>query len=442
MAALHSAPDYQRLDAAPPGSSTIHSPRTVLRGRAVTESGTIDDATIAVAGGTIVFAGSTKNFLMEQGDRTVSLAPGTVVTPGLVDVHCHGAFGVDFSTADAKDARIAIGKMHALGSTSLVASLVTAPPDVLARQLALLADLVDEGLLAGLHLEGPFLAEARCGAQDPRWLTEPDLGVTKRLIDSARGHLTTMTYAPELPGSNRLVQLLVERGVVPSLGHTACTTAQAHDSLRLARNCLLASTAARGRSRPTVTHLFNAMDPLHHRSPGALTACLRAAKSGNAVVELISDNTHLHSDLVAMMFELVGAANIALVTDSMAAAGLHDGQYRLGPAEVIVSDGTARLTTTGAIAGGTALMLDLVRNIVQAGVNFSDAITAASAVPAEVMGSNSQIGGLRSGSNADLLVLDVNLRIVSVMRHGQWLVGAPDGPASTPFDSRGIPDHG
>lgn len=414
-------------------SSTVPaapSPRTVLRGRALTASGMIDDATIAVAGSTILFAGTAADFVAESDDDILVLTPGQIIVPGLIDLHCHGAFGVDFSTTNAHDARIALRKLHALGTTSIVASLVTASPDELAGQLTLLAELVDEGLLAGLHLEGPFLARARCGAQDPRCLSEPDSGVTQRLIDSARGHLTTMTYAPELPGSDYLLELLTSHGVVPSLGHTACSTTEASASLQSAQDGLLTSPHGRGRSRPTVTHLFNAMDPLHHRAPGALAACLRAAKAGNAVVELIADNTHLHPDLVVMMFDLVGAGNIALVTDSMAASGLTDGQYRLGPAHVTVNEGVARLATSGAIAGGTASMLELVRNSVQAGVSLDDAVTAAAAVPSDIIGSSSRAGRLQADRAADLLILDDSLETVRVMRHGHWLDRPPKGSIS------------
>ncbi|MEG9249953.1 amidohydrolase family protein [Arthrobacter sp. Soc17.1.1.1] len=364
------------------------------------------------------------------------LAEEEVLVPGLVDIHCHGAFGVDFSTANANEARQAIRKLHAAGSTTLVASLVTAAPDILIRQLDMLADLVDEGLLAGLHLEGPFLAEARCGAQNPRWLREPDLVLTQSLISSARGHLTTMTYAPELPGADELVRLLVHNDVVPSLGHTACSPLEANHSLSLARQQLSARSGTKDWPRPTVTHLFNAMEPLHHRSPGALPACLRAARAGNAVVELIADNTHLHPDIVATMFELLGAANIALVTDSMAAAGLHDGLYRLGPTEVIVQDGVARVAETGAIAGGTASMLDLLRNTTRAGVTLDDAVTAAAHTPGNLLSRAPRVGQLRENHAADLLILDANLEPDYVMRQGQW-VGRQPGESASPHHGAG-----
>ena len=393
-------------------------PRLVLRGPAVTGP-LLADAAVAVDGGVLTYSGPQSGLDIRPEDDVVDLAAGEVMIPGLVDLHCHGAYGVDFSRADAAAVREAVAGLHRAGSTTVMASLVTDEPESLLRQLALLADLAEDGVIAGIHLEGPFLSEARCGAQDPRWLLAPDLELAQELIRAGRGHLRTMTFAPELPGADALVELLAANGVTPSLGHTACTAEQADASLGMARRLLAASGAED--ARPTVTHLFNGMDPIHHREPGAVSACLRAAKAGNAAVELIADGTHLDPYLVAAMFDLLGAGNIALVTDSMAAAGLADGQYRLGPAEVQVQGGVARLAATGSIAGGTAAMADLVRNAVGAGVSLPSAVCAAAAVPAGVLGRGQELGSLVQGAAADLVVLDESLVPVRVMRRGRWL---------------------
>ena len=176
-----------------------------------------------------------------------------------------------------------------------------------------------------------------------------------------------------------------------------------------------------GRLRPTVTHLFNAMPSLHHRSPGPVSASLSAARAGNAVVELIADGVHLAPETVKLVFDLVGAENIALVTDSMAATGLQDGQYRLGSLAVTVDQGVARVDSTGAIAGGTSTLLDVVRTTVAAGVPLQDAVLAASGVPAEVLGLSSQAGDLRAGMPADVVVVDADLNLAGVLRRGEWV---------------------
>ncbi|MCC3266986.1 N-acetylglucosamine-6-phosphate deacetylase [Arthrobacter gengyunqii] len=406
-------------------------PVTVIRGRVLLGSRVVENSVVAVAGTAIIYAGSETGLpdslaaagIAASDVTTLVLAPGQLVAPGLVDVHNHGGYGVDFLSADAVAARSALHRMHAAGTTTVLASLVTASPADLFAGLDMFAGLAETGDVAGIHLEGPFLSAARCGAQDPRWLRSPDADFAEQLITAARGHLRTMTYAPDLPGAPELVDLLIAHSVIPSLGHTAASADDAGASLKRAAFGLASrhgAVAGRRAAVPTVTHLFNGMDPLHHRSPGAVAAALRAARAGTAIVELIADNTHLDPYLVASMFELLGADNIVLVTDAMAAAGLSDGQYRLGPAEVSVSDGVARLQS-GALAGGTASMLDLVRNAMAAGVPMEDALHSATTVPARILGMSGRIGTLAAGASADLLLLDANLRLSRVLRRGVWI---------------------
>lgn len=403
---------------------SLPQPVTVLRGTALLDSRLAADSAVAVAGSEILYAGPQAGVAPVLADRGIDvdgvalldLAPGQIAVPGLVDVHTHGGYGTDFPSADAATARKAVHRMHAAGTTTLLASLVTAARADLLAGMDVFAGLAETGDIAGIHLEGPFLSASRCGAQDPRWLLAPDPDFAAALITAGRGHLRTMTYAPELPGADDLVDLLAAHSVVPSMGHTAAAADDAAASLARA------AAALAGRV-PTVTHLFNGMDPIHHRSPGAVTAALRAARAGAAVVELIADNTHLDPYLVASMFELLGADNITLVTDAMAAAGLSDGQYRLGPADVEVRNGVARLES-GAIAGGTASMLDLVRNAVAAGVSVEDALHSATEVPARVLGMSGQVGTLSAGAQADVLVLDRDLTLNRVLRRGAWITAA------------------
>jgi N-acetylglucosamine-6-phosphate deacetylase len=163
------------------------------------------------------------------------------------------------------------------------------------------------------------------------------------------------------------------------------------------------------------------MPPLHHRSPGPVAACLRLAAAGRVAVELVADGVHLDPETVRMVFALAGAANVALVTDSMAATGLPDGEYELGPAGVVVRDGEARLRGSGALAGGTATLLDVVRRTVAAGVDPADAVLSATAVPAAVLGLGAEVGSLRTGLRADVVVVDPDFRPVLVVREGDVL---------------------
>lgn len=407
-------------------SGRRNSVKQYLRGRLVTDGLIVDDGVLATEGDRIIYAGEAggfdpTGFSPAEDVPGIGAGEGLTILPGLVDVHNHGAHGGDFPGGNEASARTAIDYLHRSGTTTLLASMVTASRGDLLRGIGLYARMAGEGLLAGIHLEGPFLSSARCGAQNPQWLREPDLDLMTELIDAGQGQIATVTYAPELPGAAALVDLLTFHGITPSLGHTACDATTAAASLAQARDGL-APTGFDGNSgRPTVTHLFNGMPPMHHRSPGPVPACLRAAKAGQAAVELIADGTHLDPETVLSVFALVGAANVLLVTDSMAAAGLRDGHYMLGPSPVTVAGGMATLDSSGSIAGGTATLLEVVRRTVAAGVPLTEAVLSATAVPAAVLGLADEIGGLRLGLRADAVVLDQDLALRGVLRHGQWL---------------------
>ncbi|MDO5751896.1 N-acetylglucosamine-6-phosphate deacetylase [Arthrobacter sp.] len=409
-------------------SPAPESTKFLLHGAIATDHGLIEGGLLAIDGDRIVYAGRADHFDepgFEQGDvdaaNIISLPAGQRILPGLVDIHTHGGNGGDFPSGDEVSARTAIDFLHRAGTTTLLASMVTAAPADLLKGIGVFAGLADEGLVAGIHLEGPFLSHARCGAQNPAFLLEPDLELTSSLIEAGRGTITTMTYAPELPGAAELVDLLTAHGITPSVGHTNCDTVTAAESLEQAREGLDSTGFGGTSGRPTVTHLFNGMPPMHHRSPGPVAACLRVASAGHAAVELVADNTHLDPETVKTVFELVGAENIVLVTDSMAAAGLADGQYMLGPSPVTVSNGVATLDATGSIAGGTATLLDVLRRTTAAGVKFTDALKSATAVPAAVLGLTDEVGALRRGLRADVLIVDADLSLQRVMRSGVWL---------------------
>jgi N-acetylglucosamine-6-phosphate deacetylase len=397
----------------------------MLRGRIVTGSTAIDDGVIAVDGEHIAYVGPASGFpgAGEPEQSGLARAGEFILLPGLVDLHCHGGGGSDFSEGSAQAARSAARFLHGTGTTTLLASLVTASSGAMLRNLHAIRSVVEEGLIAGAHLEGPFLSPHQHGAHDPALLREPDPVLLSELLAAAGSTLASMTCAAELPGMLELVDQLTARGVVPSLGHTEADAATAADFLQRAALGLSRGTnSATGPAvRPTVTHLFNAMAPLHHRSPGPVAASLTQARAGRAVVELIADGVHLAADTVRMVFDLVGADNIALVTDSMAATGLGDGRYTLGSLTVTVHQGVARLERTGVIAGGTATLLDVVRAAVASGVPLQDAVRSASAVPASVLGLSRQVGDLQKGMRADVVIVDADLALAGVLRQGRWV---------------------
>jgi N-acetylglucosamine-6-phosphate deacetylase len=386
----------------------------LLRGRLVSGGQVIDDGLIAVRAEEISYAGPVAGWPGPVAALPPAV-PGRLLLPGLVDVHCHGGGGAGFPDDDLAGVHAAVAAHRRRGTTTLVASLVTAPVAVLRQRIELLAPLVAEGELAGLHLEGPFLADARCGAQDPTALLPGDPDLLSDLLTVAPGAVVSMTLAPETPRAAELVEVLRAHGVLPSFGHTDADAATADAAIR----------GAARTGRVSATHLFNAMPPLASRTPGPVAACLAAAARGEMVVELVGDGVHLAPETVAMVFDLVGAGQVALVTDAMAAAGMPDGRYRLGALPVEVAAGTARLVTAGggrgSIAGGTTRLIDVLRHTVQqAGVPLGQAVTAATLTPARLLGLSPEVGDLTRGARADVVVTDDELEPLAVLRAGRW----------------------
>lgn len=367
----------------------------------------IDDGVVVVDGQAISFAGETAAWQRESG-RAAPPAAGTIM-PGLIDIHCHGGGGHTFCTTDQDEALAAARHHVAAGSTGVMASIVTAAAADLLAQVRALAPLAADGHILGIHLEGPFLSVKRRGAQAEQDLLAPDPALAQALIEAGEGAVKVMTVAPELPGAADVIRVLREAGVVVALGHTDASypvMRQAIDNLE--------GTAL-------ITHLANGMPPLHHRAGGPVAAALVAAGAGQATVELISDGVHVDQGFTGLVFTAAGAGQVALITDAMEAAGMPDGSYPLGPQQVTVTDGVARLTAAGdALAGGTSRLREDVRRAIDAGVPPADAIGAATATPARVLGLGDERGSLAAGMRADL-VLTADRSVVRVMRNGTWL---------------------
>lgn len=339
--------------------------------------------------------------------RPPDLDGGAVtIVPGFVDMHVHGGGGASLSDATDQAVATATGLHRRHGTTTMVASLVSADAATLRTQVATLAPRVHDGTLAGIHLEGPWLAPARRGAHDAGALRHPDIGEFRDLVARGDGAIRMVTLAPELPGAVELVAAAVSAGVVVAVGHTEAS----HDQTR----------AAVDAGASVATHLFNAMRPIHHRDPGPALALLEDSR---VTLELIMDGTHVHPALYRMVRAGAAPDRIALVTDAMAAAGMSDGTYDLGTVPVDVRDGVARTTTDGAIAGSTATMDQAFRSAVRHGGQDPDeALLAAaqqsSVTPARTLGL--PFAGLGVGAPANLVVLDDALRVSGVLQRGRW----------------------
>ncbi|CAM5530714.1 N-acetylglucosamine-6-phosphate deacetylase OS=Streptomyces glaucescens OX=1907 GN=SGLAU_15460 PE=3 SV=1 [Streptomyces glaucescens] len=288
----------------------------------------------------------------------------------------------------------------------MVASTVTGDLRFLAERAGLLSELAEQGDIAGIHFEGPFISPCRKGAHSEELLRDPDPAEVRGLIDAARGHAKMVTLATELPGGLDSVRLLADHGVIAAVGHTDATYEQ--------------TVAAIDAGATVATHLFNAMPALGHRAPGPIAALLEDER---VTVELINDGTHLHPAALELAFHHAGAGRVAFITDAMDAAGFGDGRYMLGPLEVEVADGVARLVEGGSIAGST-LTLDRAfkRAVTVDRLSVEDTVAALSANPARLLGLSDRIGSLEPGKDADLVLLDADFELTGVMRRGEWVV--------------------
>jgi N-acetylglucosamine-6-phosphate deacetylase len=337
-----------------------------------------------------------------------SVRDGHWIVPGFVDIHTHGGGGHTFTTGDADEARSAADFHLRHGTTTLLASLVSSPYELMRDATVALSPLVTERVIAGIHFEGPYLSTARCGAQNPACLRDPSPDELSELIELGGGAIRMVTLAPERNGALDAIKFLAANGVVAAIGHTDATYDQ---------------TCAAVEAGATVgTHVFNGMRPPHHREPGPVFALLGSAE---VICELIADGVHLHDGTLAFAATVTGPDRAALITDAMAAAGMPDGEYELGGQAVLVADQVARLAnadgTAGSIAGSTLTMDAALRRAVGAGIAIPDASRMASATPARALGIDHRVGSLLQGWRADLVVLDDNLRVVRVMRAGAWV---------------------
>ncbi len=324
-----------------------------------------------------------------------------VLAPGFVDVHSHGGGGANFGDGpEGADTALAAHLAH--GTTTMVASLVTASLDELVRQVGFLAEFVAEGRLAGIHLEGPWLSPLYKGAHTESLLRDPALPDLDRVLEAGTGTVRMVTIAPERAGAIEAIRHLADQGVMAAVGHTAADFDQALAAIE---------AGARG-----TTHLFNAMPDLLHRAPGPGLALWRDPR---VWVELVCDGVHVHPALVAQVMA-TKPDRAVLITDAMAAAAFADGDYTLGGLAVEVSQGVARIAGTQTIAGSTLTLERAVRTAIGAGVDPGLALRAATSNPADYLGLD-EVGRIAEGAWADLVCLDQDWRATRVMRRGRWV---------------------
>lgn len=371
---------------------------TVLTGAELLRPGWID-----VAHGVVTAVGAG----VPPGPVDRRLGAVTVV-PGFVDTHVHGGGGGNFSAASTPETSAAVDLHRRHGTTTLVASLVTAAPDELLRQVTGLAGDVRAGLIDGIHLEGPWLSVKRCGAHQPALMRDPDPVEIDRVLTAGAGTVRMVTIAPERDGALDAIAQIVEAGAVAAVGHTEATYEQ--------------TRAAIAAGATVATHLFNAMRPIDRREPGPVIALVEDRR---VTVEMITDGVHVAPAIYRSITHSVGPERLSLITDAMAATGMSDGVYHLGPLGIDVVAGVARVAGTDTIAGSTATMDQLFRfAVAHCGLSGDEAlmlaVRQASLNPARALGLPT--AGLVPGCAADLVALDAALTVVAVLRHGEWVV--------------------
>lgn len=331
---------------------------------------------------------------------------GALVIPGLVDIHVHGCAGADFSDGDYAGLVRMARHLARRGVTSFAPASMTLPYDALDKAFHAAARLRREGLadgarLMGIQMEGPFLSREKRGSQNPAYLRLPDWDRFLRLYDAAEGLLRIVDVAPELPGAVEFTRRASEKCRV-SVAHTAAGYDQA--------------AAVFDAGATHLTHLFNAMSGIHHRHPGPIGA---ASERENVTAELICDGIHVHPSAVRMAFRLF-PGRICLISDALRCCGMADGSYSLGGQEILLSGGVARLTG-GAIAGSAADLYQCMRRAVSFGIPREQAVWAATALPARVIGRESETGAIADGRAADFVICGGELEPEAVYLGGKRL---------------------
>lgn len=379
----------------------------LLYGKVLTPQSLLQTGVIAVSGQHIHYVGEAGRLPVRYADWTALNKKDHLFIPGFVDVHVHGGAGYDFMDGHTQ-ALEAITRFHCTqGTTTMLATTMTAPKaaidHVLSEVAAYRARTMPFAQLAGVHLEGPFISPQWPGAQNPEHIVPASVDWLDEWESLYPGLIRQVTLAPEREGALAAIRWLRERGITAALGHTDATYEEVITAVESGLN--------------QAVHAFNAMTPLHHRKPGTVGAVMGEDRIR---AEIIGDGIHVHPGVVEILTRLKNKNNLLLITDAMSAAGLSDGDYKIGDLPVQVYKGVATLKDNpNSLAGSTLTMIKGYRFLVQEiGLSLEAASRAASLTPAISLGLENTIGSLESGKQADILLLDSDLNL-----HGVWVKG-------------------
>src|SRR5580692_2518033 len=375
--------------------------------RAFTPTTEIPDAAILFRDGVIESIGPRGAATLPAGAREI-IATDKVAVPGFLDVHIHGAGGHDVMEA-TEDALKAVSRMVAThGTTSFVATTVTASPESICRSAEGIAGYISRqhqsddcrADILGIHFEGPFISSARRGVHPSEFLKLPSAELLETFVDSAKGHAQILTIAPELLGAMPCIDAAHKAGLVVAIGHTDATYEQAR--------------AAIARGAHHAVHVYNAMRPFSHRDSGVIGAVLTTPE---VTAELIADGVHVEEAAMRLLLQAKGSCCVILVSDGISATGMPDGKYMLGTFEVTVADGVCR-NSEGKLAGSTLTLDRALRNIVGLGIPLAEGVRMLTSNPARLLGLEFKKGALRIGADADVVLLNESLQVTNVWARG------------------------
>jgi N-acetylglucosamine-6-phosphate deacetylase len=380
----------------------------IMNANIVTERGIITNGSIQVKGATIS-AIHKHGEAHAPANASIIDAGGNWLLPGFIDVHVHGGYGADFMDAKASSIETITRFHSSMGTTSIVATSMTAPrealDDVLASVDAYRNEPMPYSQVVGVHLEGPFLNPSKIGAQNPEYVVLPQISWMKAWQEQYPGLVKTLSLAPEREGALEMIAWCRDNGIVTAAAHTDAT----YDEIEAA--------AKHGLSHSV--HMFNAMKPLHHREPGTVGAILTMDEVS---AEIIADGVHVHPAGIKLLAAMKQKQNLLLITDAMSAAGLEDGIYQLGGQDVLVKGGVARLKDGDSLAGSTLTMIRGFQYLVeQVGLSVEQVSQLASGNPAKLLGISDTVGTIAEGKHADLLIVTPELELERVFIQGRQI---------------------
>ena len=376
-------------------------------GRVLTPTAEIPDAGILVRDGEIEAVGPRSGMTAPANAEEIS-AKDKIAIPGFVDVHIHGAGGRDVMEASPEALNVVAETLAKHGTTSMVATTVTAGTNETIRSVEGIAKFIagqheterPRAEVLGIHFEGPFLSAVRRGVHPVEDLKLPTVELLEKFLHAAAGNAQILTIAPELLGAMPCIDAARKAGMVVSMGHTDATYEQARAGI------------AHGVKH--ATHVYNAMRPFSHRDIGVIGAVLT---SPEVYAELIADGIHVEEAAMRVLVQAKGPSGVVLVSDGISATGMPDGKYMLGGIEVTVSGGVCR-DSEGKLAGSTLTLDRALRNIVKLGSSLADAVRMLTLNPATVLGIEFKKGSLRVGADADIVLLNADLQISGVWTRG------------------------